>query len=386
MSTSNRAGLRLRPALAAATVAGLALAAVAAPSSAGARQAPRVVPLVSGGFVGPLGLAAPPEAGTTTFYVADAFANTLYSIHGGADPNPIAGGGSIAGVATGNDHQIWYTLSKQSDGGAPSVRDLQVRRISEDGTNDLIALPLKHERAHNPDSVNTYGFAGLSESCESKVPRYARTHHGGVESNPYKLAAGPGNSMYLADAAANAILQVRRNGSMRTVAVLPPVRVLVTKRLAKRNGMPACTVGEHYRSEPVPTDVEVGPRGRLYVSSLPGAPEKVRSGGVYRVNPETGRVALVRRGFTSAVDLAIYKHRIFVAELFAGQVVSTTLRGGPIVKVTRKGRINPAAVETWDRPKSQGGPQVFATTMVFDEQGNPTNQGAIVAVTHPPRD
>ena len=54
---------------------------------------------------------------------------------------------------------------------------------------------------------------------------------------------------------------------------------------------PACVVGEEYAFEPVPTDVEFGPDGWLYVSSLPGGPEDASlgaRGAVFRVNPWTG--------------------------------------------------------------------------------------------------
>jgi len=52
----------------------------------------------------------------------------------------------------------------------------------------------------------------------------------------------------------------------RTVAVLPGVPQRITPSAAIQNGLPLCTAGRIYTSEPVPTDVEVGPDGFWYVS------------------------------------------------------------------------------------------------------------------------
>ena len=58
-----------------------------------------------------------------------------------------------------------------------------------------------------------------------------------------------------------------------TVAALKPVKVKVTASRGRGHGLPSCTVGKKFAFEAVPTDVEVGPDGQLYVTSLPGGPE-----------------------------------------------------------------------------------------------------------------
>ena len=79
-----------------------------------------------------------------------------------------------------------------------------------------------------------------------------------------------------------------------------------------------------YWFEPVPTDVELGPDGWLYVSSLPGGPEDGSLGAqgrVYKVNPKSGKVKMVADGFVSTVDVAVANNGdVYVAELFTGMV------------------------------------------------------------------
>ncbi|MCU0300547.1 MAG: ScyD/ScyE family protein [Candidatus Nanopelagicales bacterium] len=110
-------------------------------------------------------------------------------------------------------------------------------------------------------------------------------------------------------------------------------------------GLPSCTAGETYLFQPVPTDVERGRNGMLYVSSLPGGPEDASlgyRGGVYRVNPWTGHVKRIAWGLLGAVDLALdHRGRIYVAELFDNAI--TRVGHGPNRKVA--GVPSPGAVE-----------------------------------------
>jgi sugar lactone lactonase YvrE len=82
----------------------------------------------------------------------------------------------------------------------------------------------------------------------------------------------------------------------------------------------AC-VGAEFQSNPVPTDVEIGPDGNYYVSALPGFPESAGAGAVFRISRSSGAVTKVAGGFTGAVDLAVTDDgTIYVAELFGFQV------------------------------------------------------------------
>ena len=73
----------------------------------------------------------------------------------------------------------------------------------------------------------------------------------------------------------------------------------------------------------MPTDVELGPDGWLYVSSLPGGPEDGSLGAqgrVYKVNPETGEVGC-RQGIGQRGQPAVAGDGdVYVAELFAGAI------------------------------------------------------------------
>jgi sugar lactone lactonase YvrE len=194
-------------------------------------------------------------------------------------------------------------------------------RVLRDGEVRILANLSRYESRHNPDAGQTYGIVGLEEGCT--VPRAMRPYEGIVESHPYATGYSQG-TRYVADAAANAIFAVRGDGVVSTVAVLPPQDYEITAEAAEANGLPECAVGKTFAFEPVPTDVERGPDGMLYVSTLPGGPEDPSlgaRGAVHRVDPETGDVETLATGLLSATGLAVGPAGdIFVAELFANRI------------------------------------------------------------------
>jgi hypothetical protein len=146
------------------------------------------------------------------------------------------------------------------------------------------------------------------------------------------------------------------------------VAIEITTELAEQFALPECAVGEDYFFEPVPTDVEVGPHGRLYVSSLPGGPEDGSvPGGVFTVNPDNGRVRRIATGLVSATGLDVTANgTVFVSELFAGKITRIPAGGGaPRTFVEAP---LPAAVEL------HGG-KVYATVNVLSDPPN----GRVVA-------
>jgi hypothetical protein len=98
---------------------------------------------------------------------------------------------------------------------------------------------------------------------------------GEVFSNPYAVAVDGGDRI-VADAGANTLVRVRPNGATSVMAVFPPVAQTITQAVVDAvpeefdgEAVSAC-LGETYEGEFVPTDVEVGPDGHYYVTSLPG--------------------------------------------------------------------------------------------------------------------
>ena len=110
------------------------------------------------------------------------------------------------------------------------------------------------------------------------------------------------------------------------------------------------------------------------VSLLPGGPEDPSlgaRGSVYKVSASTGRATRVATGFLGATNVALDgRGRIFVAELFAGQV--SVIEHGRVRKYVDL----PAALSlVWSRGTLYAG-----TIAPTDDEGNPTGTGSLVAI------
>lgn len=105
---------------------------------------------------------------------------------------------------------------------------------------------------------------------------------GAIDSNPYGVLAEPG-ARIVADAGANALLQVRANGDISTIAVFP-------SRAQGRS------------TDSVPNAVVVGPDGAYYVSELSGVPFTAGAARVYRVVPGAAPEVFLA-GFKTLLDL-----------------------------------------------------------------------------------
>ena len=182
-----------------------------------------------------------------------------------------------------------------------------------------------YETKKNPDADQEYGFVAPTAECAAQWPVKQAgppTYTGLVDSHPYSSYT-TADGAYVGEAGGNSILWVDNDGKISTVGILPPTEVTMTQAAADALKAPAC-VGLQYRLEPVPTDVELGPDGWLYISSLPGGPEDDSlgmNGRVYKMNPKSGKVKLVASGFLGTVDLAVANNGdIYVAQLFGGQI------------------------------------------------------------------
>ena len=181
-----------------------------------------------------------------------------------------------------------------------------------------------YEQANNPDQVNTYGVANPSKcvSDELNAAQIPVSYTGQKDSHAYSVAAFK-DKWIVADAGANVLWKIDNRGNIKTLSVLPPQPTLVTNAMQKALGLPGCE-DVTYSFEPVPTDVEVGPDGYLYVTTLPGGPEDATLGArgqLWKVNPNSGRAWVIASGFSGATNLAIGRHgEIYVAEFYAGKI------------------------------------------------------------------
>ena len=139
---------------------------------------------------------------------------------------------------------------------------------------------------------------------------------------------------------------------------------MATAAIVKGGHLPKCVTGHTYLFEPVPTDIELGPDGLLYVSALTAASELIpTSGKVYTVNPNTGAVRTIASGLAGATGVAVTGNgTVYVAELFGNRI--SRLVNGHAVPVLKVG--SPADVE-WDQSTTPG--SLYATTDVFNPHG-----------------
>jgi hypothetical protein len=133
-------------------------------------------------------------------------------------------------------------------------------RVLDNGQWDYVVDISAHEVANNPDG-------------------------GAIDSNPYGLRVLSDRAV-VADAGANALLQISLNGTISTLAVFP------------NRVVPPLV-------QSVPTSVKEGPDGSLFVGELTGAPFPVGAARVYRVPAGGGTPTVVAAGFTNIIDIAL---------------------------------------------------------------------------------
>jgi hypothetical protein len=326
---------------AALALAGSTLGAALASAAPAHRAKPTSVTVVAKHLVGPLSVAQAPDG---TRYWTDSFAGPLYKQAPGGQPTIVFAGSKKAaaeGVSADGGALRFTTGDSNNKGG-------KVWTLSAAGAPQLVGDTFAYEKKANPDGKFKYGFRKTPKSCLSQLPKQVGppTYSGHKESHPYATAVANGVT-YVADAGANAVVAISPTGVFSTVAALKPVKLKVTKAAASANHLPTCTIGKKYAVEAVPTDVEYGPDGQLYVTSLPGGPEDPSfgaNGRLLKINPVTGKVTTVADGLLTPTGVAVAANGdIFIAQLFPG-LISKIKAGHSKVKTFAKVPF-PAAVE-----------------------------------------
>ncbi len=294
--------------------------------------------VVSADFAAPFNL----EVTRAGVLVADGFIGGVFRVDREGEVSPLVPNVvGAAGVATARGGKLLaYTSSVGDENGFTST---ELHIVGRHGFH-AVADTLAHENAENPDQSIHYGLTDPTK-CQAQALEavgFPVSYHGLLDSHPYSVAAYRGKWV-VADAGANALLKVDNGGNVRTLAVLPPQPAPITQEAADAFGLDPCVVGAVYDFESVPTDVEVGRDGFLYVTTLPGGPEDPSlgaRGSVYRVDPRTGRSRRIATGLLGATNLAIDRHgRLFVTELFAGRV-SRIKHGHPVPLAALPGAVS----------------------------------------------
>ena len=353
-------------------ITGIAAAALVLTTPSTAWGAPKAQPgtkVLTSAVVAPFNLAVDRHR----ILVADGGTSTLSRIKGDGSLKTIANGprpGNVAGVAISrNGRSIAYTTTENPSDFVNANGSLHIRRAGGGTVSVNLAT---YETKKNPDQGVTYGVQTTAE-CAAEIEAVTgqpASYKGLNDSHPYSVTAYGKRSWIVADAGGNDLLKVNRHGRVSTVAVLPVQPVVLTPAIVASLGLPKCAEGLTYKFEAVPTDVEVGRDGYLYVTTLAGGPESPVLGArskVYRVNPHNGRVKLVASGLLGATNLALHRGKIYVSEFYAGQV-SVIKRGKPKLYLTLPGVVS---VES-------GRGHLYAGTFASEEDNRP---GTVVKIT-----
>jgi hypothetical protein len=237
--------------------------------------------VLANGLLSPLRAAVAPDG---TSYVSENFAGKIDRIdRDGAESTVYTDpdGNEVGGLSVAGRNVVFTVTQSGQEIGENIGSWLKV--LTPSGASHTIADLHYYETQKNPDGNVMYGLADLDPNdpidadCLGRWPTATMgpaASPGGVDSHPYATYALRNGWTYVADAGGNDVLLVSPRGrSIRTVATLPPIPLVIDAPTAAGLGLDSCFVGATYYFEPVPTDVEVGADGTVYVTSLPGGPE-----------------------------------------------------------------------------------------------------------------
>jgi len=258
----------------------------------------------------------------------------------------------VSDVAVGDDGTVWLLVGAPGLGAAEGRAGVvggegigQLYRVGADGALTSVADLAQYETDNNPDADQP----GNAEP-DSNANGVALTHDD--------------SGAVVADAGANALLQVAPDGTISTVAVFPVQMLPVTPELAAMlagpppsmapGESPAAAAGSppamptEIPMDPVPTSVTVGPDGAYYVGQLTGFPFPAGGASVFRVVPGEEPTTYAS-GFTNIIDLAFGEDgTLYVLEIAhdPGLLAALSTPGGM-----------PAAGGLWKVPPGGGTPE-----------------------------
>ena len=150
---------------------------------------------------------------------------------------------------------------------------------------------------------------------------------GESDSNPISVAFRRG-SYFVADAGGNSLIQVDSRGQESTTAVFPA-------QLTDAPAFLGAPAGTQIPAQSVPTSVETGPDGALYVGQLTGFPFPVGGATVWRVVPGEDPTPYAE-GFTNIIDLSFAPNGdLYVLELATNSLLGDP--GGALWRITPDG-------------------------------------------------
>lgn len=290
---------------------------------------PPTVTVVSSALAAPFNL----EVSKKGVLVADGAQNLVGTVQSDGTIKTLAADQpGASGVATSRNGKLMAFTTTETDYGT-FTNTASGLNIWGNGKK-IYADTHAYETKHNPDKVLSYGVKNPSQCVIDAFAAMGlpASYKGQIDSHAYSVVAY-GDGWLVADAGANVLWQVDSRGKVRVAAILPAQPHKITPEQAAALGMPECVGGVTFAFESVPTDVEIGRNGEVYVSTLPGGPEGPElgsRGSVYKVDIRKGRSTLVATGFLGATNLALGSSgEIYVTEFFAGKI-----------SVVRKGKVS----------------------------------------------
>jgi hypothetical protein len=292
--------------------------------------------VVADGLNNPRGVAFGPEG---ALYVAEAGFGGAGPCFEGPEGGPVCYGesGSITRVWMGQQERIIEGLPSHAEEGSGTAA-IGPHDISFQGRGGAFAIiGLGNDPALRDELPALQNMGKMMQIPASGKGRYvsdvaqyeADENPGGgdeVDSNPYSVLALAGKRL-VADAGANALLQVDANGDISTVAVFEDRMVLAPPFL----GFPP---GAMIPMQSVPNAVAMGPDGAYYVGELTGFPFPVGGANVYRVVPGSDPEVFAS-GFTNIIDITwgpdgyLYVLEIATNSLLSGDLTGALKRYDP---------------------------------------------------------